>query len=145
VQGSVLALDVGTKTIGLAATDPSGNRIFRVGVVVRKGVKQDCRVLAGICKDRKIVQLVVGLPLELDGSEGRSVRLARQVGEALSALTGLPVAYMDERFSTTEASSRLYEAGLDSRRQRKLIDAEAAAVILEDWGRKDAERQRRRE
>jgi putative Holliday junction resolvase len=77
--------------------------------------------------------VVVGLPLEEDGTAGRAVRLARQVGDALGALTGLPVHYQDERYSTLEASQRLSQQGLSSRQQREIIDQAAAAVILEDW------------
>lgn len=130
---SVLGLDVGTKTIGLAVSDTARKLVFPLNTLGRVGVKSDCQKLGNLCKERKITQLVVGLPYELDGSEGRSARLARQIGEELGRLTGLPVAYQDERFSTVEASNRLYEAGLNSRQQRSVIDAQAAAVILEDW------------
>ncbi len=73
------------------------------------------------------------LPYELDGAEGRSARLARQIGVALGARTGLPIHYQDERYSTVEASRKLTEQGLNSRQQRSVIDQAAAAVILQDW------------
>ena len=69
----------------------------------------------------------------LEGNEGRSARLARQVGEALGARTGLPIHYQDERYSTVEASRRLSEQCLSARDQRAVIDQAAAAVILQDW------------
>ncbi len=131
--GSVLALDVGTKTIGLAGTDPMRMLALPLHTLARQSVVKDADALALLCKSRRVSQLVVGLPLELDGSEGRSARLARQVGEALAGRTGLPLAYVDERFSTVEAKNRLREAGLNERQQRSVVDAAAAAVILEDW------------
>jgi putative Holliday junction resolvase len=131
--GSVLALDVGTKTIGLAGTDPMRMMALPLHTLARQSVVKDADALALLCKQRRVSQLVVGLPLELDGTEGRSARLARQVGDALAQRTALPLAYVDERFSTVEAKNRLREAGLNERQQRSVVDAAAAAVILEDW------------
>jgi putative Holliday junction resolvase len=89
--------------------------------------------LAALCTQLGVRAVVVGLPYELDGAEGRSARLARQVGEALGSASGLQIHYQDERYSTVEASRRLREAGHSAKAQRKIIDQAAAAVILEDW------------
>lgn len=128
-----LALDVGTRTIGVARADTLARLPSPLLTLSRKGVKQDCARLARICQEQQVVEVVVGLPLELDGGEGRSVRLARQVGDALAELTGLPVHYQDERYSTVEASRRLQQAGYSAREQKERIDQAAASVILEDW------------
>ncbi|MFT4974851.1 MAG: putative Holliday junction resolvase [Myxococcota bacterium] len=133
-MASILSLDVGTKTIGVARAYTDGPRIATpMTTLKRRSVKKDAAALAILCTKHSAAAIVVGLPLEEDGNEGRAVRLARQVGDALGALTGLPIHYQDERYSTLEASRRLSEQGLDTRRQRSVIDQAAAAVILEDW------------
>jgi putative Holliday junction resolvase len=128
-----VALDVGTKTIGLARAAVGTRLAHPQHTLSRRGLKRDIPALCDIFASWGTVETaVVGMPYELDGSEGRSARLARQVGEALEQ-RGFTVAYQDERFSTVEASRRLHEGGMDSRRQKGVIDQAAAAVILEDW------------
>jgi putative Holliday junction resolvase len=128
-----LALDVGTRTIGLAVTDPERRHAFPLRTVARRSVAKDTAEIAEICASQRIGQIVVGLPLSLDGEEGRSARLARQVADALAARTGLPIAWVDERFSTVEAERRLREAGAPADKRKQIIDQYAAVVILEDW------------
>ena len=130
---SFLALDVGTRTIGLARADTRALLPTPHSTLARKGVRLDCDRLERICQELEVVQLVVGLPYELDGGEGRSARLARQVGEELQRRTGLPLAWQDERYSTVEASERLRAAGWTARQQKDRIDPAAAAVILEAY------------
>ena len=131
---SILSLDVGTKTIGVARAYTTGPRIATPMLTLRrKSVKKDAAAIAELCRKHDASAVVVGLPLEEDGGEGRPVRLARQVGGAVGELTGLPVHYQDERYSTLEASRRLSAQGMDARRQKSVIDQAAAAVILEDW------------
>ena len=129
----VLSLDVGTKGIGVAKGYLEEKMVFPVCTLSRQSVKKDAQKLAEICAKEGVDQIVVGLPLLADGSEGRSARLARQVGDALHALTNLPVDYEDERDSSIEASSRLHQAGRNTKRQREVIDQAAAIVILERW------------
>jgi putative Holliday junction resolvase len=129
----ILALDVGTKTIGIARASLGASLASPHSTLSRQGVKKDVARLVSLCDAEKAGAVVVGLPYELDGTEGRSARLARQVGDALAAASGLPVHYQDERYSTVEASRRLHEAGHSARAQRQIIDQAAAAVILEDW------------
>lgn len=128
-----LGLDVGTKTIGVAVSDELGMLAHPVTTVARQGVDRDTDALQGIVADRGVERIVVGLPLELDGAEARSARLARQVGEALSAKTGLPVTYVDERFTSVEAERQLLQAGASRARRRAVIDQQAAVLILQSW------------
>lgn len=130
--GPLLALDVGERRIGLAASDPTRRFVFADGALQRKGVKTDVAALAARCRERGVVGVVVGLPLDLQGREGRTTRLARQVGEALAAATGLPVHWADEQYTSLEAEARLGELGAEDRRRGR-VDAGAAVVILEDW------------
>ena len=131
--GPILALDVGTRTIGLASTDTAARFVLPDRVITRVGTKKDAEAVARICKEKRITMVVVGLPLGLDDEETRSTRLARQVGEAVALATGLPVVWQDERYSTLEAEERLRAAGADAATRRARIDAHAAVVILEDW------------
>ena len=129
----VIALDVGSKTIGLA----TGSMITRLAkplmTLKRISVKRDVIRLSDICRQHQIDGIVVGLPLMLDGSEGRSARLARQVGDALGAALTLEIHYYDERFSSVSAEEKLKELGKSYNRRRKEIDQAAAAVILSQW------------
>lgn len=132
----ILGLDVGTKRIGVAraALDPDGRARLAAPLLTiqREGVRRDAERLLALAGREQATVFVVGLPYDLEGQEGRSARLARQVGEAIAG-AGLTVHYQDERFSTVEASNRLRQRGLDSREQRLVIDQAAAAVILQDW------------
>lgn len=132
-MSTLLALDVGTKTIGVARADTRARLPSPLLTLARQGVKKDCARLAELCAREHVEAVIVGLPYELDGGEGRSARLARQVGDALAQATGLPVHYQDERYSTVEAAHRLAAAGWTARQQRERIDQAAAAVILQDW------------
>lgn len=132
-MSTVLGLDVGTRTIGVARADLRAAFPSPVCTLARKGVRPDVARLVELCRTHAVTELVVGLPYELDGGEGRSARLARQVGDALAEATGLPVHYQDERYSTVDATEQLRAAGLDSRRQREVIDQAAAMVILNAW------------
>jgi len=128
-----VALDVGTKTIGVAETDPL--RLFAQPVCTlrRQGVRHDTAAIQALIEQREVTQVVVGLPLELDGTEERSARLARQIGEAVRELSGLPVSYMDERYSSVEAENRLISMNLSRKRRKEIIDQVAAIVILESY------------
>lgn len=140
-MGRVMALDVGTKTIGIAISDPL--RMFPQphSTLSREGVNKDVARLAPLIAELEVDHLVVGLPLELDGTEERSARLARQVGEAVREASGLPLTYIDERFSSVEAERFLIEADLSRKRRKQVIDQGAAIIILRsfldhgDWTR----------
>ena len=129
----VLGLDVGTRTIGISKLESGLGLTVPLCTLRRQSVREDSRRLAALCHQESIAQLVVGLPLELDGSEGGSARRARQVGDELARLTSLPLAYQDERFSTVDAELRCKDAGMSLRKQKQVIDQIAAIIILEDW------------
>jgi putative Holliday junction resolvase len=128
-----LGLDVGRATIGLALADDVLRTARPLKTLRRAGAEQDLAALRKVVEEFEVTRAVVGLPVHMNGSEGDSARLARgfaaRVGEAL----GLPVELEDERLSTFEAAGRLRAQGLDARAQREVIDAEAAAVILQGW------------
>ncbi len=128
-----MALDVGTKTIGVAVSDPLGMLAHPVVTLSRKGVRQDTVKITELVKARDVVRVIVGLPLELDGTEERSARLARQIGVAVRGSTGLPVGYLDERYSSVDAERQLIEADVSRARRKTIIDQQAAVLILQSF------------
>lgn len=131
--GRVLGLDVGTKTIGMALSDPTQRIATPLSTLSRKGVKKDCARLAEVCAEHAVQHVVVGLPYELDGTETRSARLARQIGEGVTQATSMQVTYVDERFSSVDAERRLIELGWSRDQRNRGIDAAAAALILQSF------------
>ena len=129
----ILGLDVGTKTIGIAIGYVRTGLSEPLFTLRRQSVKKDTVRILQECKKQAIDHVVVGLPLQLDGTEGRSAKLARQIGSAIATDGSYEVSYCDERFSTVEASRRLRESGKSSRDQKSIIDEAAAMVIVEDW------------
>lgn len=128
-----MALDVGTKTIGVAVSDELGIAPHPVCTLARHGVRRDVDALRAVIAERDVDCVVVGLPLELDGSEARSARLARQIGDAVAEATGLRVAYVDERFTSVEAERALIAQGVSRARRKAVIDQAAAMGILRAW------------
>lgn len=129
----VLGLDVGTKTIGVAISDPTRMLASPVRTLGRRSVAADSADIAALAEALGADEFVVGLPYELDGSEARSARLARQVGEAIADRTGRPVRYVDERFTSVDAERQLIQAGVSRARRKKVIDQAAAVIILQSF------------
>ena len=132
-MGRVLGLDVGTKTIGIAMSDPTRMLASPVRTLRRQSVKVDVAELAELVAAQGVEEVVVGLPLELDGTEERSARLARQIGEALQEATELPVHYVDERFSSVDAERQLIAVNMSRARRKQVIDQQAAVLILQSY------------
>lgn len=134
-----LALDVGTRTIGLALSDPDGIVATAWETLARRGEAADVEALLARIDAREAGCVVVGLPLELDGREGhrarRVLRLVEALRERLRSRPGAPVAVVtwDERFSTAAAERALLEADVSRKRRKEKIDALAAQVILQGW------------
>jgi len=132
-MGRTIALDVGTKTIGVAMSDPLGITANPVCTVARKGVKKDVVVLLALCESKDVDTLVVGLPLELDDTETRSAKLARQVGDAMGKALGVKPVYIDERYTSVDAEEALIEADLSRKKRKGVIDQVAAVLILRSY------------
>ncbi|GAO03489.1 Holliday junction resolvase RuvX [Anaeromyxobacter sp. PSR-1] len=128
-----LGVDLGRVRIGLAVADEILRTARAVTTVVRRGEAEDLAAIAEVARDYEVTRAVVGLPLNMDGTEGPSARLARGFAPRLEAALGVPVELFDERLSSFEAESRLRARGLSAREQRGQVDAEAAAVILQGW------------
>lgn len=130
-----LALDVGSKTIGLALSDASGEIASAWDVLARKGHQADAAEVVRRVAAEEVSVVVIGLPLELDGSEGHRARLTRRFRDALrTALDpSIPIEDWDERFSTAAAERTLLEADVSRRKRKGKIDALAAQFILQGW------------
>ena len=128
LAGARLGIDVGTVRIGIAACDPEGRLAFPVATVPRGPRAAD--EVARIARERDVAILYVGLPLTLAGKEGPSAADARSFAAEVAERTGLVVRLIDERLSTVSASSALRAAGKSARRQRSIVDQQAAVVIL---------------
>ena len=127
-----LGLDLGSKRIGVAVADSGGTLATPYEVVARSGDRaRDHRRIAELAAETEAAQLVVGLPLSLDGSEGPAAQAALAEVEELRAATGLPVDTWDERLTTVTADQQL--AHLDGRARRAVVDKVAAAVMLQGW------------
>jgi putative Holliday junction resolvase len=135
----LMALDLGTKTIGMAISDPGLTRSSPVGTVRRTRLANDLRELARHVRDWGVGAFVLGLPLNMDGSWGPAADRTRSFADALLKAPELAgggepaVALWDERLTSFEAEDRMAEAGLDRRRRAASVDAAAAAVILDDY------------
>lgn len=130
-SGVLLGLDPGTKTIGVAACDPTRRLASPVETIRRTKWTADLARLAAIARERQAVGIVLGYPLNMDDSEGPRAQAARQMGRNLIRGLHLPVLLWDERLSSFAAEEAMTEAGLDSKRRQERIDRAAAALILE--------------
>lgn len=134
MNGRVLGLDFGERRIGLAISDDEGRFAFPAGYHERSGLARDLEVLRALAEEQGVVRIVVGLPLLLDGREGKGALAARKFAGALGAATSLPVELVDERLTTREAEHALREAPSKARRGRKhVIDSMAATLLLRGW------------
>jgi len=129
-----LGVDLGSKRIGVAVSDRSGTIAAPLTVVDRSGDRpRDHRRLAELAAEEEVDVVVVGLPLNMDGSSGPAARAALAEAEALASVLGVPVATHDERRSTVTADAILRERGLKAPARRKVVDQVAAAVMLQGW------------
>jgi putative Holliday junction resolvase len=130
----VLALDLGSRRIGVAASDPSGVLASPLTVLERgRDHADDHRRIAALVAERGAGLVVVGLPISLDGSCGPAARAALDEVAELRSVLKVPVETADERFTTVSASRQLRDAGKTGRKQAAVIDAAAAAVLLQNW------------
>jgi putative Holliday junction resolvase len=129
-----VGVDLGSRRIGIAVSDPTGTLASPYDVVERSGDRaQDHRRLAELAADVGAEHIVVGLPMSLDGTLGPAARAVLDEVDELRATTSVPVETYDERLTTVTADRALREQGLDGRQRRKVVDKAAAAVLLQAW------------
>ena len=132
MRGCVLGIDYGSRRIGLAVSDPDRVFAFPAGCLERRGGDKDLAALHELARARDVVEIVVGLPIHMDGREGPEARAARAFAEALGRETDLRVHLFDERWTSREAERALRETG-GRRRARGEVDAAAATLLLRAW------------
>jgi len=130
---TVAALDLGRRRIGLAVSDDSEARVFPLGAIERRGGQADFQEIARCLRDYRVGRFIVGLPLNMDGTEGAPARSARTFAKRLGEELCLPVEVFDERLTSFEAEDRLKGPRIRRRDKKAAIDAIAAAVVLEGW------------
>lgn len=131
-RGRRLGIDVGAVRVGIAHSDPDGILASPLEVVNRRGGDNFAlRRIQEIVEEVDPVELVIGDPTSLDGKARQSADKARRFAQKIVDRTGLPVRYVDERFTTTQAHLMLQEAGKTSKQRRETVDAQAAVVILQ--------------
>jgi putative Holliday junction resolvase len=128
-----LGVDVGRARIGLALADDVVRTARPLRTVARRAGAATFAEISRAAREFEVTRAVVGLPLNMDGTEGEAARHARAFAARLAAELGVPVELFDERLSTFEAETRLRDHGFSGKDLRARVDAEAAAVILQGW------------
>ncbi len=129
----IIGLDIGDKRIGIAISDPLGITAAGLETIERRNSRVDVEVVKQIAERHGATQIVVGLPLNMDGSSGDQADRIRSFASKLARETGLPIVYEDERLSTVSAIRTLTLQGVDTGRSRELVDRQAAAIILQKF------------
>lgn len=130
-RGALIGLDLGTKTIGVAASDPDRRVATPVETVARRRFTIDAQRLIELATERHAVGFVLGLPINMDGTEGPRAQSTRAFARNFAKLTELPIALWDERWSTAAVERELIAADASRARRKAVIDQHAAAFILQ--------------
>ncbi len=128
-----MGLDFGSRRIGIALSDPEGTIASPHDSLERQGLAKDVAALCELAREREVGEIVVGLPVHLDGRRGPEAKAAREFAKRLAEATGLPVDTFDERWTTVEAERSLREGGRKGARRRQVVDAVAASILLRAW------------
>ncbi len=130
----ILGIDLGSKRIGVAVSDRSGTIASPLTVIVRaKTQRLDHEEIARLVVEEEAEGIVVGLPLNMDGSEGSAARAARQEVERMATVVSVPVYLHDERRSTVQADVLMMQRNMNAVERRAVVDKVAAAFILKSW------------
>ena len=128
----VLAIDLGTKRTGFAISDPAGKMALALPTLTDVTPETAAR----LAEEQEAEKVIVGLPLNMNGTEGPAARRALEFADELRLLLAVPVEPWDERLSTAEGQARLRDAGLDRKERHRRADVAAAIVILESYLRR---------
>jgi putative Holliday junction resolvase len=129
----ILGVDYGSIRIGLAVSDPGRKMAFPLETYTRHGRRRDAAYFRELVEREEIGAVVVGLPIHLSGREGQKASEVRAFGQWLRNITGLPVTFTDERFSTVEAEAALWTAGLTHKQRKARRDKLAAQILLQAY------------
>lgn len=129
----IMGLDVGSRTIGVACSDALLMTAQGVETIRRTSLENDFKRLQEIIDEREVSEIVVGLPKNMNGSEGERVEKTKAFVEKMQEVISLPVSYWDERLSTVMATRSLIEADVSRKKRKGIIDKMAAIVILQGY------------
>ena len=129
--GRILGLDLGTKTIGVAVSDGMRYSASPLETIKRSKFTKDAERLDVLIAQNQVVAIILGLPLNMDGSEGPRVQSTRAFARSLAQRINLPIAFWDERLSTSAVTRMMIEADLRRDRRKELVDKLAASYILQ--------------
>lgn len=132
-QVRILGLDVGDKRIGVAVCDALGITVSPVETVHRKNVKADVARILVLVQREEVGAVVIGLPKNMDGTEGEQAQKVRAFADKVESETKVPIYFEDERLSTFTAIENLVERGIKTGKNRDLVDMEAAVIILRSF------------
>ena len=130
-RGALIGLDLGTKTVGVAVSDPDRRLATGVETIQRKAFKQDAARLLAIAAERKATGFVLGLPINMDGSEGPRAQSTRAFARNLAGLTAFPIGLWDERLSTAAVERELIGMDVSRAKRAEVIHEHAAIFILQ--------------
>ena len=130
-RGALIGLDLGSKTVGVAASDPDRRLAAAVETVARKSFAETAARLLTLAAERRATGFVLGLPVNMDGSEGPRAQATRAFARNLARFTDLPIALWDERLSTAAVERELIAADMSRQRRAEVIDQHAAVFILQ--------------
>jgi putative holliday junction resolvase len=130
-RGALIGLDLGSKTIGVAASDPDRRIAAPVETISRRRFNLDAQRILELAGERRATGFVLGLPINMDGSEGPRAQATRAFARNLARLTELPIALWDERLSTAAVERALIAADASRAKRKNVIDQHAAAYILQ--------------
>lgn len=129
----ILGLDIGDARIGVAISDPLYLTAAGIAAVHRKNMAKDLEAIKKLADEREAAEIVIGLPLNMDGTAGAQAEKVQSFGRKLERKTGLPINYQDERLTTFGAINDLVENGIKTGQNRDLVDIQSAAIILQRY------------
>ncbi|HTZ01039.1 MAG TPA: Holliday junction resolvase RuvX [Xanthobacteraceae bacterium] len=130
-RGALIGLDLGSKTIGVAVSDPERRIAAPVETIARQRFTSDAQRILALAQERRAIGFVLGLPINMDGTEGPRAQSTRAFARNFAGLTELPIALWDERLSTAAVERELIAADVSRARRKAVIDAHAATYILQ--------------
>lgn len=132
-MGRILGLDFGLRRVGGAISDPGRTIASPLEVYVRGSVEQDARHYRRLVEEHEVQRIVIGLPVHTSGRESEMAARARDWGAWLASITGLPVSFADERYTSVEADNLMIQAGLKRQKRQAMRDKLAAQILLQGF------------
>lgn len=127
------ALDIGDVRIGIAFSDMMGIIASGYETYTRKGDDSDYKYIAELCRERQVDTIVLGLPINMDGTEGDRALKSRDFARELAAFTDIKTVFWDERLTTVQAERMLIDSGMRREKRKKVVDKVAATIILQSY------------